>query len=567
MKFTTKGVVALAAALALGLTAACQPGGGTGGSGETPPPSISNTELAQSDAQFNEQPRENIKDGGTLTTAITEITPQFNTFQADGTRYTLDVWKWNNPIMALYTASGEWSFNDDYLTDVSVEQKDGDTVVTYTIREDATFNDGTPIDWKAFETTWKVSSGKDEEFLVSSTDGYDRITSVVAGENDKQAVVTWGGGWAWWQGQFNYVLHPKAGVDAKTFNEAYLNNPHPEWGAGPYTVKNYDQQGGTITFERNPKWWGDPGKLDERTFRVMESQASLNAFKNGEIDATSVATKDRLSQVQGMADVEVRQSATPSNSLMVINSESEILADPKVRQAIMQGVDRETILKVQYDGLNYTEELPGSFTLFPWQEGYKDNLAEAGVTYDAEAAKALLEEAGWTVGDDGFRAKDGKVLEITLPVLGDSPTTKARATALQAMMKEIGVKLNNESRPSSDFSTVFNGKLFDIFLMGFASSDPFGQAYFCQLYCSNSSLNVSGTGTAELDAKIEEAAGIPDPDEQTAELNKLEVEALATYGILPIFNGPTMIAVKAGLANYGAELFHIGKPQDIGWQK
>lgn len=560
----TVGGVVLAAALAASL-AACQPQNGSGGDPSTEPSKVTNTDLANTEAQYNPLERDAVEDGGALTTSLPEISAQFNTFHADGTRYSRDLWKWYNPVMALYSPSGEWSFNDDYLTNVEAEEVDGDTVVTYTIRDDANFNDGTAIDWKAFEATWQVSRSLEEGYEPSSTDGYDRITSVVAGENDKQVVVTWGGGWAWWEGQFNYVIHPDAATDPETFNETYINNPHPEWGAGPYTVKEFDEKGGTIVFERNPKWWGDTGKLDERVFVRMEDQASMNAFRNGEIDATGVGTKDRLAQIDGMDGIEVRQSATPSNSLLMINGNSELLKDPEVRQAIFKGVDRDTLLKVRFDGMDYTEELPGSFMLFPFQENYVDNFAAAGLAFDAEAAKQQLEAAGWVEGAEGIREKDGTTLTVSYVNLGDSPTGKALSLALQQMMKDIGVDMQIDNRPSSDFSDVYTNREFDMFMLSFSSSDPFGQAYFCQIHCSDSGLNLSGTGTEEFDAKIKEAAGIIDGDEQTAALNKLEEEAFGLGGILPMYNGPTMIAVKNGLANYGASLFYVGKPQDIGW--
>lgn len=568
MKHTTKGAVALAAAVALGL-AACQPAGTSpGGNTSTNKPSeATNTGLAKSAAQINEQPRDNIKDGGTLTTSVPEISAQFNTFQADGTLYTLNVWQWYNPVLALYSPEGEWSFNKDYLDDVTAKTEGENTVVTYKINEKATFNDGTPIDWTAFEATWKANSGKDEAYLASSTDGYDKIVSVAKGESDKVAVVTFGSNWAWWKGQFNVLLHPKAAADAKTYNEAYVENPHAEWGAGPYTVKSYDKTAGTIVFERNPKWWGDTGKLDQRIFKAMETQASLNAFKNGELDTTGVAAKDRLAQVQGMKDVEIRTSATPSTFLLTLNSASPTMADAKVRQAVVESVDRATILKISFDGLNYTEEAPGSFTLFPFQKGYQDNVAAAGIKFDTASATKALESSGYAKGSDGFYAKDGKVLDLQFVLFGDSPVSKARATALQAMLKTTGIKMTIVNKPSSEFSAVMKAKQWDLIISGFASSDPFGQAYFCQIWCSNSSLNRSGTGTKELDAKIEEATKLPDADAQTKRMNEIEVEALKTYGIFPLFNGPTMVAVKKGLANSGAGLFFVGKPQDIGWQK
>ena len=267
------------------------PGGGNGG------------ETAQSLAektQYNPQPYENIRDGGALTTSLPEISPQFNTFHLDGTLYTLAVWRWYNPILITFTPDGQAVYNPDYLTDVNPETVDGNTRITYTINPKATYNDGSPIDWRAFESTWKTSNGTDPAYLVSSTDGYDRITSVVRGVDDRQAVVTFRGINLWWQALFNVLVNPKA-ADPAVYNQGYVTTPHNEWGAGPYQVQRYDQQNGVIVFERNPRWWGRPGKLDTRTFVTLEDVASLNAFRNGQIDAVDVGSRDRYAQVQGQS--------------------------------------------------------------------------------------------------------------------------------------------------------------------------------------------------------------------------------------------------------------------------
>ena len=106
---------------------------------------------------------------------------------------------------------------------------DGKTVVTYDINPDATYNDGTPLDWRVFENTWKLSNGENKDIVVNSTDGYDLIESVAAGESDKQVVVTFKQTYPWWPALFSILMHPGV-ADAQTFNEGYLKNPHPEWG-------------------------------------------------------------------------------------------------------------------------------------------------------------------------------------------------------------------------------------------------------------------------------------------------------------------------------------------------
>lgn len=574
MSFATKrGITTAAAAVVAGalLLSGCSTSGGGGNAADTPTDGA--TQGAADAADYNPQPRENLKEGGTLTTATVEISAQFNTFQADGTAYTLAFWRWYNPVLALFDADGTYHANPDYLSDVKKEVKDGKTVVTYTINPKAVYNDGTPIDWKSFEATWKANNGENKDFAVSSTDGYRDIESVTKGADDRQAVVTFKGEFAWADGLFNTVLNPAATVDANTFNTAYVENPNPQWGAGPYTVDKYDKNAGTISFKRNDKWWGDKGLLDSRTYKAMEDTASINAFKNGEIDATGAGTKDRLAQVKSMKDITIRTGGTPKTSLMMLNSDDPVLGDLDVRSAIFKGIDRSVLAKIRYQGLDFTEELPGSFSLFGFQPGYEDNYADAGLDYDKDAAAKMLDDAGWKAGSDGIREKDGKKLSFQFTTLGDDTTMGAVYKAMNSMLKEIGVDAKINNRPSSDFSDVYTQKQFGMFTMGFSSSDPYGFAYFCQIWCSDSELNLSGTGTEEMDKKIDELTKIGDPDKQIAEGNKLETEIWkATAGIMPLFNGPTIIAVKPGLANGdsnngGAGLFFVGKPQDIGWEK
>jgi peptide/nickel transport system substrate-binding protein len=556
---TRNAVLAVIAVLSMAL-AACSGGSrqGDGNGGETA------QSLAEK-AQYNPQPYENIKDGGTLTTSLPEISPQFNTFQTDGTAYTLTAWRWYNPILITFTADGDAVYNPDYLTDVKQETADGNTRITYTINPKATYNDGSPIDWRSFESTWRTSNGTDPTYLVSSTDGYDRITSVVRGIDDRQAVVTFQGVNLWWQSLFNVLLNPQA-ADPAVYNQGYINTPHNEWGAGPYQVQKYDQQSGVIIFERNPKWWGKPGKLDMRTFLTMEDVASLNAFKNGQIDAVGVGSADRFAQVQGQPGTEIRKGPSLQLDYFTLNGQSPILSDPQVRKAIFEAIDREQITKFHFNGLDYTAGPQGSMILLPFQDGYADNVGKV-VKFDPEQAKKDLDAAGWDIGPDGVRVKGGQQLKITYVNTGDDAVGKAVAGGTAAMLKNIGAQMDIRQVPSGDFSKIVIGKQFDMFYSGVSQSDPFGIAYICQVYCSNSGLIKSGVNDPKNDELIRSVNTQPTPDGQYAKAAEAETAALSTYGVLPTVNLPAMVAVKTGLANYGAGRFFVATPEMIGWQK
>ncbi|MDO4631346.1 MAG: ABC transporter family substrate-binding protein [Corynebacterium sp.] len=514
---------------------------------------------------YNPLERDQIKDGGEFKLSIAEITEQSNTFHGNATAGTATLWRWYNPQLTLSDGDGTWHANPAYLTNVKDEEVDGKTVITYDIHPDAIFNDDTPIDWKAFENTWKFNNGENQEVVANSTDGYDLIESVTQGENEKQAVVTFKQPYPWWQGLFANVVHP-AVADAQTFNEGYIKNPHPEWGAGPFKIETFDYNSGNVTFVPNEKWWGDKPKLDKVSFRQMEAQATINAFQSGEIDVAGASTKDTLAVAKGMSNIDIRGALLPANELLTLNSQAATLNDSKVREAIFTGIDRGTLAQLRFNGLDYTEKLPGSLLLYQTQPGYEDNYGEL-IKYNEEKAKQLLDEAGWVVGGDGIREKDGKKLTLRYVSFGDNPLIKSIAIALQKMLKDLGADMQIIEKPSSEFQRVLAEKDFDVLLSGYGSSDPFGVAYFKQDYGSDSTLNKSGTGTPEFDEKIKELQQIPNQEEQIAKANELEKEAVKMYGVLPYANGPQLVAVKKGLANYGAYSFAILPKESIGWAK
>ncbi|MCX4793431.1 ABC transporter family substrate-binding protein [Streptomyces sp. NBC_01242] len=566
MRKTTLGGLAFAAAASLVLSG-CS-GGDTDNSGqEKSKGATSENEVLTS---YNPQPASNLQQGGKLTLPIVEIPDQLNHLQGNASLYTSKIVWFYQPQLSFNDPKGNVTYNEDYLTDVKQTTVDGKTQVTYDINPKAKWNDGQDIDWTAFRDTWNALNGKDKEYDVSSTDGYSSIASVKKGKDAKQAIVTFDGPFVYWKSLFYELVNPHI-AKADAFNKAYVNNPHPEWGAGPYTISKFDAKGGTVSYKPNPKWWGAKPHLDELTFVQMEESASVNAFKNGQIDTVEIREAEQLNQVKSVKGTELRRGTNTSNNLLVFNSTSPQLKDPAVRKALMEGIDRSQLAKISFQGLGYTEPLPGSFSLFPFQKGYQDNFGKL-VKFDAATAKKDLDAAGWKVGSDGVRAKDGKKLELTFPTIGDRSTVKARATALAQMMKDIGVKLDIEAHPSADFNKVFTKRAFDIFGMGFISSDPNGMLYFCQMYCSDSTLNVSRSVPKSMDKETKAVTNLPTLDQQIESGNSVELKAMETYGIMPTHNGPTIWAVKKGLANYGAAQFYgnygvTGPPELIGWQK
>ncbi|MFF2523714.1 ABC transporter family substrate-binding protein [Streptomyces liangshanensis] len=519
---------------------------------------------APSAADYNPQPYDRIKDGGTFTTVGT-FDDQGNPFDVNATLTATRVWSWYNADAITYSPTGAVQYNPDYYSDVKVAVEHGDQKVTLTINPKAAFNDGTPIDWTAIRATWKANNGSDKAYAASSTDGYSRITSVEKGVNAKQAVITFKGVNAAWSTLFSTFLHPKAAT-VDHFNNAYVKKAHPEWGAGPYTVGKWDTHSGDITFVRNPKWWGRKGKLDKRVYVNLESTASVNAFKNGQLDYTSAVDAESLKQVKGLKGTEIRSGGSPFEYSLYFNTRSAVLSDPSVRKAVEESVDRAQIAKIQFQGLDYKEPLPGSSVLYSFQKGYEDNVS-AVLKYAPDDARKALDAAGWKPGADGVRVKDGKKLDIGYTLLGDDPLSKAKAGAFAAMLKPVGIHLVIKKADEADFSKILSDRRFDLFLSGNRSLDPFGARYLCDFYCSDRDSNLTGAGTPALDKEIRATTGIADLGQQAVAVNEVEKKALEEYAVLPLYSGPSTYAVRKGLANVGATIFYNPLPETVGWQK
>lgn len=563
---------AIAAAVVLTGVSACSPqssndGGADGSSAGNNSSAVAAAQKNGARADYNPQPYENIKDGGTYTTggAFSGDDTQGQPWNVNSSLTGFRIWNLYNPVTLTYSPAGELQVNKDYFTDVKSTTSGGNQQVTITINPKATFNDGTPIDWRAVETVWKTNNGKNSAYQIADATGYDRITSVTEGADDKQAVITFKGAYAAWPSLFFSVLHPKL-ADAKLFNGAYSNQVQNQYGAGPYRVQSYDKNSKRLVLERNPSWWGKKGKLDKRILLDLTSEASKNAYKNGQVDYVATGDAEGLQQIKSVSGGELRRGGSPFQYSLFLNGKSPLLGDVKVRQAVQQAVNRSQIAKVQFQGLDYTEPLPGSNLFFPFQKQYEDNIGKV-LQPGTDKAAATLEAAGWRPGSDGIRTKDGKKLNLTYILYSTDPLSKATASALQQQLKAAGIGVTIKTISDAQWSTTINGGRFDLIISGNRATSPYGATSLSGFYGSKNANNITRVGSAAVDSKIAAVNSIADPNAQASQANEVEREALKLFSVLPLYSGPSIYGVKKGLANVGATIFNTPLPETIGWQK
>lgn len=297
--------VALASALAL---SAC--GGGGKGSGPEA------GKEGSTKTATNPQDVSKLEKGGTLQLAVSGIGPDFNRFSANGN--SVDTADMLSPMYQAsvfnYKADGTPVLNKDFMEDAKSETKNGQQVIKYTFNPKAKWNDGTPFDYKTLKNMAEVLSGKNPEYAVVTTAGYEDIEKVEQGSKPNEAIVTMKKGHDFypWEDLFSDgsgegMFHPDIN-SPEIFNKGF-SKLHPEWMAGPYKLEKYDEAAKNVSMVPNDTWWGEKPILNKIIFRAMESTATIAAFKNGEVDTVNVANESRYKQAKGAANSEERRGS------------------------------------------------------------------------------------------------------------------------------------------------------------------------------------------------------------------------------------------------------------------
>lgn len=547
--------VAAAAALALALT-------GCARADEDP----NNTQaggdhIAADQNEMNAQPEENLGEGGTLRLYNNAFPANFNTATADGNeKNTKDIMDAVYPGLYKYTADGQVIPNELYAKRIEQTNESPQTIEIELV-EGHKWSDGTPIDWKSIKNTFDAMVN--EEFNVASREGFDRVEKVEKGDNDYTAVVTFKEGevYADWIGLAG-VMPDQLVASAKEFNEGWVNGPKVT--AGPYTIDKIDSANKSVTLKPDENWTGErKAKLDRISFQTIEDPAAAaTSFNGGQldvIDASNLAIYSVVEPETGEGtDFEIRKAAGPSWSHFTLNGkEGYILEDQNLRQAFAYAIDRKSIFQAVNGTLPYpsgmADDLLGNHMLVQNQAGYENYAGEYG-TANVEKAKELIEESGWTMGDDGYYQKDGKTLEIRYVYNAGSTVNGTIAPIATENLKAAGMKLKVEQVPPTDlFSKYVIPGDYDMTLFGWVGN-PFVTSSV-SIWRTDGEQNFSSVGTEEIDGLLDELQRTTDLDKQTELLNQIDEKLWPVMGNLPLYQSYDFIVTPKDLANYGAPGF------------
>ncbi|KRD65989.1 TIGR04028 family ABC transporter substrate-binding protein [Ensifer sp. Root278] len=215
-------------------------------------------------------------------------------------------------------------------------------------------------------------------------------------------------------------------------------------GSGPFVVES-ETIGKELNLKAREEYVWGPAKLEHQGRAYLDGITYIITGEDSvRIGALLAGQADFIRQVQAYDESQVEaqdyQIYAPStrgvNNSVVFRPDNPLVADIKVRQALLHATDAKEIVTTLFSA-NYPQatSIIASSAL-----GYKDISAK--LAFDPEKAKALLDEAGWSVGSNGLRQKDGKELVLTAYESLPQPQNKETLQLVAQQWGKVGVKLN-----------------------------------------------------------------------------------------------------------------------------
>lgn len=392
----------------------------------------------------------------------------------------------------LITTDQDLNFVNDLATDYACS--DDGLVWTFAIRDDVVFSDGEAL--TAADVAFTVNGA-----IASTT--FEADLSMV-----DEAVAT---------GDYTVELHLNKPYNALLYTLAVLGIvPEHAYGegygeapigSGRYLLERWDR-GQQAIFVANPSYYGERPQMERVVVVFMDEDAALAAVQAGEVDiAYTFATHAHQSfdgyDLVSYATVDSRGISLPVMAAggtkdvdgVAYAQGNDVTCDIAVRRAINAAIDRDAMIDHVLSG--YGKPAYSVSDGMPWSS------PDMEVAYDAEGARALLEEAGWTAGEDGIREKGGVRAALDVWYSSDDSVRQALTYELANQLAEVGIEVTPRG---GSWDELYRHQYEAPIMWGWGSSSPI------EVYALNYSSgwgNYAGYESAAIDGHLDDALAQP----------------------------------------------------------
>ncbi|NGZ76596.1 ABC transporter substrate-binding protein [Saccharibacillus alkalitolerans] len=409
----------------------------------------------------------------------------------------------DNLFSSLIKVKADGTYENDMADKIDIS--DDNKTYTFHIRDDAKFSDGTPVTANDYLFTMKL-------YMDASYDGQsDPLSWNVVGANeynkgtakdisgikvvdDKTVEITVSDYDAMTQVNLGAVAPLPEAYYGKGYKQGDLTsvkqlNAKPV-GSGPYKLKSYSA-GQEVDLVANEHYYGGVAKIPNVIFKVTTDTTNMAMLQSGETDLDNVTVnEDNVEELKSMGFLDVNVLKNNGYGYVAMNNKNPLFSDVKVRQALTYGLNRAEVVEAAYGPYAEVINIPQSDVSWAYTAD-KINTYD----YNPDEAKKLLDEAGWTVGSDGIREKDGKKFEINFSATADNPVVDALIPIMTENYQELGIKLVTETL---DFNAIMEKKDrgdYDMFFAAWGlTPDP-----DTTVYITDGAQNNSGYSNPKVD--------------------------------------------------------------------
>lgn len=416
-----------------------------------------------------------------------------------------------------------WTVSDDGL------------VWTFTLRENARFADGTPVDAEAvaysFHRLMAIGEGPSDAFpTLAEVNAVGRYTvEFVLSEPFAPFLLTLANNGAG-------IVNPKLAdyeVDAD-LGRGYL--AEHSLGSGPFQVERWDKDQ-QIRLVPNPHYGGETPEFRMILFQVINDPSARRLqLERGDIDIAEALPLDQLERIQTMPGIRVEDHPSLRVTYLYLHNQQGPLADARVRQAISYAVDYDAL--VQGVMLGNAVQMRG-----PVPEGMWSHIPDAyQYSFNPDKARQLLAEAGYGSG-------------LTLGYLYSPtyPEWEQIGLALQAQLAAVGVRLELEPLAYATMREKLGEGDFDVSVGNW--TPDFADPYMFMNYwfdSNNGGLpgNRSFYANEEVDALIRRAAVVTDIEERTRLYQEAQRIVIDEAAYVYLYQQSYKVAMRDNVVGY-----------------
>lgn len=439
----------------------------------------------------------------------------------------------------------KWTTSDDGRT------------LTFTLRDDVTFTDGTPFD--AAAVVANIEHVQDP--ATASSTGYLALQSITKATVTDDHTVTLS------LSRPDSALlesfsQPWVGMESpKALERKQATNCESPVGTGPFAVTGW-KHGDRITLTKNTDYWGKTKpRLSGITWRFLpDSTSRYAALQSGQVDVIDNAQPDQLKAASAKGAIRDLDAPRPgASNRLELNSGHGVFRDEAVRQAFIAGAEIDPGLQSLFLGT-----AKRSYSVLSSAEplAYSE---KSRFDYSPTKAKQLLDDAGWKVGSDGIRQKDGQQLTVTFPVSTNQsvPAERSLFQQIQASEKAVGFKVVLDELDLSSWYAALAANEYDVvsapytkvgpdvlrILYDSASIEPAPSGYFA---------NLAQLDDPALDTLLEQAARTSDADERADLYEQAQKAILASDTVLPLYDQQNHFLVRSAV--HGIQTTSVSTP-------